>query len=153
MSVSLELKAIAGFLGAVGAAALAVWTSIELAVQTLLALMVLDLVSGLIAGYKGRALDSAVGTAGWRRKALTLIFVAAVAVGGGSLGAGALALQTVAGGFALIEFLSIVENAGRAGVRFPRAVQDYLVKLQDQASAPAPAPTKPAAPRTWSRQP
>jgi toxin secretion/phage lysis holin len=102
--------------------------------------MVLDLTSGLIAGYRDRALESHVGIAGWRKKAMTLLVVAAVAVGQGSLPVGLPAVQVIAGGFAALEFLSIIENAGRAGVRFPRVVRDYLVKLREQQAEPVPVP-------------
>jgi toxin secretion/phage lysis holin len=128
--VTLDDLKVGGFL--VGAAVAGLWASIGVAVQALLVLMVLDLISGTIAGSRGPGLDSAVGIRGWRRKALTLIVVLAVAYAEGVTGLGLPAVQVVAGGFVGLEFLSIVENGGRAGVRYPKMVRQALTKLRAQ---------------------
>lgn len=116
------------------------WGSLDVTVSTLLALMLLDLVSGVIAGAAAGAVASHVGIAGWRAKSLTLCLVAAVALGQRSL-PGLPMVQLVAGGFCGLEVLSIVENARRAGVPLPAVLSRYL------AANPAPAaPAAPAAP-------
>lgn len=128
-----QIKALLAVIGAIVAAVLA---PVGSALTVLLALMAMDLISGIIANGKGRKLDPAVGWGGWKRKAQTIILVLAVAVLQQIVGSDAAvtlpAAQAVAGGFAVVEVLSIVRNALLSGVRLPVFLRDAFAKIEEQ---------------------
>lgn len=114
--------------GALTGGIAALWLSLGVSVQILVLLIAIDIVSGLIAAWSGRRLDSDVGWRGVSRKAITLGVVAAAAVVDPVID---LPLaQFVSGFYAAIEALSIVENAAVAGVPVPAFLRDALVQWQ-----------------------
>lgn len=130
------------------AVAVAFWASLGLAVQALLLLMGLDLLTGLLAARVEQALSSKVGWRGIVRKCLTLAIVAAAAIFTPilanvhpTLGAVPVA-AAVAVYFAIVEFLSVIENADRIGVPVPSWLRDALITAQGRL---APAPSAPVA--------
>jgi toxin secretion/phage lysis holin len=132
------IRAVAGLIG--GAAA-AIWGQVDTVLQVLLVLMALDVASGvLVAGTNG-ALDSHRGVLGLRKKAATLLVVGAVHWAQPYLGA-LPAAAALTGAFAMMEFLSIVENAGLAGVQYPPFLRDALGKLRAQAEGTPTAPPR-----------
>jgi len=105
----------------------------------LLALMLLDLLSAILANGRAGKIDPAVGYAGWRRKVMTVLVVLAVPIANevaSSVGVPGLtdlpAGAAVAGGFCLVELLSIIRNAGLCGVKLPITVSASLVQPPDQ---------------------
>lgn len=116
----------------------ALWLSLGVSVQILVLLIALDLVTGIIAAWAGRRLDSATGWRGVSRKCLTLGVVAAAAVVDPVID---LPLaEFVAGFYATIEGLSILENAALAGVPVPAFLRDALVQWQRLAEGRRPDP-------------
>lgn len=105
-------------------------------------LMLLDIVSGFIAGGRNGALSSEISAQGLKRKGQTVIIVLMVAV-----------LERFAGldlPFSLVsavalfycahEALSIIENAAEAGLPIPDVLRQALARLngtQDQATGTA----------------
>jgi toxin secretion/phage lysis holin len=96
----------------------------------LLMLMLLDLVAAVIVNGKAGKLDPVVGYAGWKRKAMTVLVVLAVpivkhvAAQSGLPGLDDIPAATaVAGGFALLELLSILKHAALLGVELPISIQ------------------------------
>ena len=107
----------------------AVWIQLPEATQTLLIFMGLDMLSGILAGAKLKRLSSDTMYVGLLKKCLVLILVAAghqlkdLAHMEYNLG------TAIALGYVVYEFLSIIENAGRAGVPFPPVITQLLEKL------------------------
>ncbi len=128
-----------GAAGTVAGAVAALWLSVGAAVQVLLLLMAIDLVSGLVAAWAGRRLESRTGWRGLSRKMLTLGMVAMAAVVEPVV---KLPLAQFVGGFyAAIEALSIAENAAVAGVPVPSVLRDALVRWQEATGGhPDPGP-------------
>lgn len=125
---------LAGLMGAI-----ADWISrVPVVVWGLIALMIFDIATGLVAAYINSDLNQNDSFHGMARKAVTLILVGASAVlahivhlpqlhGYPEIPLGSL----VAGMFCLHEFISICENTVRAGVRLPKPVEAILHRLRD----------------------
>ncbi len=132
-----HIKHVAG--AALGAAS-ALWLSLGVSVQILILLIVLDLATGMAAAWAGKRLDSDTGWRGVSRKALTLGVVAAAAVVDPVID---LPLaEFVAGFYAAVEALSIIENAAVAGVPVPAFLRDALVQWQRLAEGRDPGPDR-----------
>lgn len=112
-------------------------------VGILLVLMVLDVATGLCASGVQRRLSSKIGFVGMMRKTAVLLVVAMATI----LQAGQKQLpidaqlplaKMTAGAFALMETLSILENARRAGVPIPawlnRSLLDSVSKMMPGAT-------------------
>ena len=132
------------------------WGSLTLAVQILLVLQILDVGSGLLAGWYRRELSSRLGVRGLIPKALVWLLIAAIATVTPALGDLAAVTLPVVGQvspaagvafyFSAIEFLSLVENLHRAGVPIPAFVTDRLAQFQPPAPVPPATPRSPEAP-------
>lgn len=122
--------------GVVGGFICVAWASLSLAVQILLILMALDILTGMTAAGIEKRLDSSVGWKGVCRKAITLAIVWAATVAEPMLG-GLPAGQAVAGFYVAVEALSIVENAVVAGVPVPNVLHEALTKLREQTGGGA----------------
>ena len=108
-------------------------------VQWLIFAMLADVVTGLIAGWYEKRLDSDVSFRGMCKKSMMIVLVlvgelitraaqsepALVSIGGG-IHWDAL----IAGGFFVHELISIAENAGRVGIWMPKPLMDALKKVQ-----------------------
>lgn len=123
--------------GSVSGALLGLWQGLPVMVAALLILMALDVISGMLAAFVARQLGSRTAREGIVRKAMTLIVVAAAAVVERYLDVPVPVVGTVTGGvagmFCVAELVSIVENAGRAGVWIPGPLRDALAQLQRAA--------------------
>lgn len=110
-----------------------VWGALHPLVQTLLALMVLDVLMGIGAAYLTGSLSSTKTWRGAIRKVLALFLVAGAhvfePVAGFPLAA------PVAGFFTMHELLSVIENAAKAGLPIPEVLRTALVQL-DQNRPP-----------------
>lgn len=115
-------------------------------VLTLVALMGLDIATGILSAFVQGRISSDASRRGLSKKALMLLLIAAVHVGGESLGVNdklSAAGQAVgvnlelagitAIGFCVNEFISIVENVGNAGVPIPKALVDWMSKFEKLA--------------------
>ena len=99
----------------------------------LIALIVLDYISGVIAAAVRKKLSSAVGSKGIAKKVIMLLIVAvANIVDVNVVGTGAV-LRNVAIIFYICnECISLVENAGKIGVPVPKKLMDVLAQLKDK---------------------
>lgn len=113
-----------------GLAAL-LWGDLDGLLKALLIFMVIDYATGLAAAFRGKKLSSAVGFTGILRKGVMLAIVAlANVLDTLVLGSGASATRSTVIGFYLMnEGLSILENADRLGVRWPKLIRDALMQL------------------------
>ena len=98
----------------------------------LIALIILDYISGVIAAIIEQKLSSAVGAKGIAKKLFMLLIVAvANIVDINVIGEGHV-LRTVTTIFYIAnECISLIENAGRIGVPVPKKLIDVLEQLKD----------------------
>lgn len=111
------------------------WAQLETAVQVLVVLIALDILSGMAAAFVERRASSDASLRGIVKKVLVILLVgAAHAV---EPVAGFDASAYVAMFFVAHEALSILENAGRVGVPIPERLRSALVALQGDRDDPA----------------
>lgn len=96
-------------------------------VQILIALMALDIATGLLAGFAGRRLSSEVSFRGMAKKTTVLLLVATAAIIEPHVGLPV--ADAVAGFYCAHELLSIIENAAESGLPVPQILRDALAKL------------------------
>ena len=99
----------------------------------LIALIVLDYISGVTAAIAEKKLSSAIGAKGIAKKLFMLLIVAvANIVDINVIGEGHV-LRTVTTAFYIAnECISLIENAGRIGVPVPKKLMDVLEQLRDK---------------------
>ena len=99
----------------------------------LIALIVLDYISGVIAAIAEKKLSSSVGAKGIAKKIFMLLIVAvANIVDINVIGEGHV-LRTVTTAFYIAnECISLIENAGRLGVPVPKKFMDVLEQLKNK---------------------
>lgn len=111
----------------------------DMPVMALVACMAVDYITGLIvAGVfhsspktAGGGLDSHVGWKGLARKCVTLLLVVIGNLADALLGQCCIR-DAVVIGFCANECLSILENAGRMGIRIPQALTNALERLSQE---------------------
>lgn len=127
------LKTLGGFLSWL-------WLACGVILQTLLILMTLDVVTGLLAAFIEKTVSSAASFRGLARKAIVLCIVAASHAFsrgmGHTYGVDLNLCAWISGAFCIHEFLSIIENAGRAGLEIPKPLTDALEKLKGTGERP-----------------
>lgn len=97
----------------------------------LVALIVLDYISGVVAAAAEKKLSSEVGAKGIAKKVFMLLIVAAANVADINLIGEGHALKSVTAVFyAANECISLIENAGRLGVPVPKKLLDVLEQLR-----------------------
>lgn len=117
--------------------AIAQWLRIPALVQVLLMFMAADYLTGLAAAYVRRELSSSAATRGLVRKALVVLLLVVLRIGGRVSGLELHLDQVGAIGYIVSEFISIVENVAKAGVPVPAQVVSALLaakKLQRPAT-------------------
>lgn len=136
------VTAIRYLVAAVGAAITAALGGWDLALRVLVAFVIIDYLTGVIAAWYERRLDSQVGMRGIARKVLLFVPVALAhwldQLVGGTV------LRSLAIWFYIAnEGLSVTENLGRAGIPIPAVLMQALVQLKhkgDTGGEPQPAP-------------
>lgn len=106
---------------------------IEGMMVALIALIVLDYISGVIAAAVEKRLSSEVGAKGIAKKIFMLLIVALANIVDTSVIGDEHVLKTVTVVFYICnECISLVENAGRIGVPVPKKLLDVLEQLRDR---------------------
>ena len=101
--------------------------------MTLLAFVVIDYGSGVIAAYIRHELSSKVGFIGILKKTMYFFVVAVAHCGDVATGAGGV-LQGIAVGFLIAnEGISILENCARCGIPIPERLIRALEQIKDKA--------------------
>lgn len=102
-----------------------------LAFTALLGLMAIDFVTGLMVAFHNKELNSNIGTRGLIKKVHVILLVGAtylieisVLKGNGAITDG------VSAAFAVSEFISIIENGGRMGIKYPAKINDLILTLK-----------------------
>ena len=105
-------------------------------VYTLMFFMALDYVTGVLAAVKNKELSSEIGFWGLVRKLCSLSLVCiAHFVDLYVLGKGEIVRNTVIFFYIANEGISVLENAGRLGVAYPKKLKDILNQLKDDKNA------------------
>ena len=106
---------------------------IEGMMVALIALIVLDYISGVIAAAVEKRLSSGVGAKGIAKKIFMLLIVALANIVDTSVIGDGHVLKTVTVVFYICnECISLIENAGRIGVPVPKKLLDVLEQLRDR---------------------
>ena len=134
--------------------ALGLFLSMPLLVKGLIALQIIDFASGFLVAWSSGTVCSETSRKGMVKKVIALLLIAALHVFQHVQPMGIDFAGMAAGLFCLTEIISIVENAGRAGLPIPKPLTDALAKLGDPAPSiihptngvwpvnpPAPAPS------------
>ncbi|GFN30808.1 phage holin family protein [Paenibacillus xylaniclasticus] len=100
----------------------------------LIGLMAIDFVTGIMGAImSGEGLRSNKGYKGLFKKIYTMLLIAAVLlVEIAVLKTNGVLTDGVSGAFAVIEFVSIVENGGKMGVRIPAFLQKAITSLKSK---------------------
>ncbi len=100
------------------------------ALTVLVYLMAIDYATGLISAYVNRDLSSRTGVDGLLRKGMTILLILTCHIA--ELGTGIELHLEMAGaiGFAINEFISIVENCAKTGVWVPGQVVEVLLAIK-----------------------
>ncbi|MDU1348254.1 holin family protein [uncultured Clostridium sp.] len=114
-----------------GACANYFFGGLDMALRTLLLLMVLDYITGLICAGKDNKLSSSIGFKGLGKKMLILIIVAVGVSVDNISGTNGIIRSLVIFFYASMEGISILENATRAGVPIPDKLKDMLIQLKE----------------------
>lgn len=105
----------------------------SLPLQILVTFIIIDYLSGVVAAFVGKRLDSRVGVRGIARKVGFLILVAVAHLLDVGTGMAAPILQTATTWFLIAnEGISITENLGEIGVPIPQSLQEALRRLRDE---------------------
>ncbi|MBA4495090.1 holin family protein [Paenactinomyces guangxiensis] len=118
--------------GVVGAAASFLWGGFPMLLKFLLILMVIDYLSGLLAGWVGGKLSSKTGREGIARKVLMPVLVAVAHFVDVILGTGTVFRDGMTIFYLVNEILSIVENVGRAGLPVPEKFKQAIHILREK---------------------
>ena len=126
--ITAEICGIAGFL----------WGDLDGLLKALLVFMIIDYGTGLAAAFREKRLSSATGFSGILRKGVMLAIVAlANVLDTLVLGSDASTFRSAVIGFYLMnEGLSVLENADRLGVRWPKLLRDALMQLHHEDDSP-----------------
>ena len=99
----------------------------------LIALIILDYVTGLIVAYIRKEISSAVGFKGIAKKVFILALVSVAHILDSQVTGGASVCRSAVIGFYIAnEGISITENAVRAGVPVPKKIVDVLKQIKNE---------------------
>ncbi len=118
-----------------GAAAGFLWGELDGLLLALISFIVLDYLTGVAAAITEKRLSSGIGFTGIARKGVILVVVAVghmvdVHMLGGT---GAVFRSAVICFYLANEGMSILENAGRMGMPFPRRLKEMLRQLEEES--------------------
>ncbi|MBN3398167.1 phage holin family protein [Clostridium botulinum] len=114
-----------------GACANYFFGGLDMALKTLLLLMLLDYISGLICAGRDKTLSSSAGFKGLAKKIIILIIVGVGVSVDNATSANGIVRSMVIFFYASMEGISILENATRAGVPIPEQLKEMLVQLKE----------------------
>ena len=104
----------------------------DIAIQVLVAFMIIDYVTGVIVAYINGEIDSAIGFKGILKKVLILIALIVGVLLDRLVGIEWTFRTVVCYFFIANEGLSILENIGKTGLPLPERLKDKLAQLKDE---------------------
>lgn len=133
MKESIEAWIKAAF-AAIGGAAAYLFGPWDALITALIALVVLDYITGVVSAAVSGTLDSAVGFKGLIKKALIFVMVAAATIADRVIPAANQAIRAaVILFYTANEALSIIENAAGLGLPVPEKLKSTLKRVQQEA--------------------
>ncbi len=121
-----SIIAVLGTIGVVIAKALGGW---DMTLQVLVALAVIDYISGVVIAILEKKLDSNVGFRGITKKIFVFALVYLAVLIDKTINTDFIRTLTVTF-YIANESISILENAGKLGVPYPKKLKDVLVQLK-----------------------
>ncbi len=109
------------------------WGAADQWLYALLAFIVLDYITGIIAAIIEKTLSSKVGFVGILKKVLFLVVVACAHIIDTSVGAGGTVRSMTIGFLVANEGISILENCGRCGLPIPTKLLELLEQLKESS--------------------
>jgi toxin secretion/phage lysis holin len=98
-----------------------------------LALQAIDFITGLMAGAVNEGLSSPKGKKGLIKKTYIILLLCAVyMIELAILKSNGVITSSISGAFAVMEFVSIVENGGRMGIRIPSILSKLVATLKSK---------------------
>ncbi|SDZ51278.1 toxin secretion/phage lysis holin [Evansella caseinilytica] len=125
--IDIIFKAATSFIGFVISAMVG---GLGLAFTVLVAMMVIDFVTGIMAGTKEEGVSSEVGIRGLLKKIYIILLISAVYLLQQVVEIAQFAGDAITITFIVLEFISIVENGGRLGVPLPQKLKDGMKILK-----------------------
>ena len=104
----------------------------DIAIQVLVALMIIDYITGVIVAYINGEIDSRIGFKGILKKVLILIALIVGVLVDRLIGVEWTFRTVVCYFFIANEGLSILENIGKTGLPLPERLKDKLAQLKDE---------------------
>lgn len=123
---------ICSILAGIGTGLVYLWGGFDVAMQCLLIAIALDYVSGIIKAFVLKELSSTVGFRGILKKVGILVVVALAVLIDRVTGESGAIRTLVIYYFVANEGLSIIENAGKAGLPIPHSIKEALQALKRQ---------------------
>lgn len=108
----------------------------DMSLEILLIVMVLDYLTGVAGAFRNKTVNSSIGYKGLLKKSTILIVIVLAAQVDRMLGTDNHVFRNcTALSFTVNDALSVMENVGRMGIRFPKFLVAALEKLQHQIEA------------------
>ena len=108
----------------------------DMSLEILLIVMTLDYLTGISSAFRNKTVNSTVGYKGLLKKSTILIVIVLAAQVDRMLGTDNHVFRNcTALSFTVNDALSVMENVGRMGIRFPKFIMAALEKLQHQIEA------------------
>lgn len=105
----------------------------DMSLEILLIIMSLDYITGVVCAFRNKSVNSSIGYKGLLKKSTILIIIILAAQVDRMLGTDNHVFRNcTALSFTVNDALSILENFGKIGVRFPRFLMVALEKLQEE---------------------
>lgn len=123
---------ICSIIAGIGTGLIYLWGGFDVAMQCLLIAIALDYVSGIIKAFVLKQLSSTVGFRGILKKVGILVVVALAVLIDRVTGESGAIRTLVIYYFVANEGLSIIENAGKAGLPIPHSIKEALQALKRQ---------------------
>ena len=124
-------KTMCGFGGALASYLFGGWSAV---LGVLLAFVVADYITGVIAGAVEGKLSSQIGMKGIAKKVMIFLIVAVAHLADTAVGMGNIFRDAAIFFYIANELLSILENAGRIGVPIPSAIQKAVEILNGKSN-------------------
>jgi len=126
---SLATKGIAAVLGVVGATIVKALGGWDVALQVLVALIALDYLTGVIVAIAEKKLNSDVGFRGLLKKMMIFALVYVAVLVSSATGSDFIRLLVIMF-YIANEAISVLENAGKLGVPYPKKLKELLEQLK-----------------------
>lgn len=125
-------NAICTAIGATGTVIASFFGGWDYTLQALIFLLICDYGTGIVAAYIQATLSSKIGFKGILKKVLYLIIVAVAVVVDNLTSAGGWIRNVTIYFFIANEGISILENAGKCGLKYPKLLIEKLQQIQDK---------------------